>query len=166
MVDVFEGARRGGAGLVGFRLRLHLPHLPARSFRFPRSGKSFRSPRFQSPVKRKSETRSRAAAKQTGEALALDGVQRCATGLPPNRARAWASGKQQGCRQQVFPVRQTTKPTPSFPKNHQGISGGFDMTEAEFFDAVVKNHQIIQELLSWLGGLVSALIVATVWQRF
>ena len=40
------------------------------------------------------------------------------------------------------------------------------MTEAEFFDAVVKNHQIIQELLSWLGGLVSALIVATVWQRF
>ena len=38
------------------------------------------------------------------------------------------------------------------------------MTEAEFFTEVLKNHQIIQELLSWIGGLVTALIVASTFR--
>jgi hypothetical protein len=42
--------------------------------------------------------------------------------------------------------------------------GGFDMTEAEFFEAALRNQQAIQEILSFVAGIITALIVAVVWK--
>ena len=38
------------------------------------------------------------------------------------------------------------------------------MTELEFYQAVLQGQQVIQEILSFVAGILTALIVATVWK--
>ena len=38
------------------------------------------------------------------------------------------------------------------------------MTDPEFYQAFLQSLQVIQELLSFTAGLLTALIVATVWK--
>ena len=38
------------------------------------------------------------------------------------------------------------------------------MTDVEFYQASLQNQQAIQEILSFVAGILTSLIVATVWK--
>ena len=80
--------------------------------------------------------------------------------------KSGTTGRQQGCGQAVFPVRQITSPHPPSRETSGELLGfgGFGMTEVEFFAAALRNQQMIQEILSLLAGLVTAMIVAVTWR--